>query len=81
MILSRSLTLVPAMEILLTLYVCLVHQSFYIILLFFCHIHGHLIEACSFLMRNRKEVDPEEREVGRDWKEHKEGKLYSGHTV
>jgi hypothetical protein len=32
-------------------------------------------------MRNRKEVDPEEREVGRDWKEHKEGKLYSGHTV
>lgn len=53
---------------------CLLYLTlFYFVMLGFC-----LLEACAFVMRDRKGVDLERKgggEEGRNWKERREGKL------
>jgi hypothetical protein len=39
----------------------------------------YLLEACSFLMRDRKGMDPEGRGEGRELEEQREGKPKSGY--
>jgi hypothetical protein len=60
--LSVSLTLVPALGTLCFLLGCCVqlgYNSFYFILIYCIMFHCCIWKACSFLMRDRKEVDLE----------------------
>lgn len=59
---SRSL-IVGALLLLLICFVQILCDDFCFVLFFYCY----LFEACSFLKRERKGVNPDGREVGRIW--------------
>lgn len=46
--------------------------SYYVV---FCHVWWYLLEACYFLMRDRRGVDPEGGKMGRNWEMWREVKL------
>jgi hypothetical protein len=43
--------------------------------IFYLVISCYLLEACSFLMRDRKGMDLDGEEMVKNWKEQREGKL------
>ena len=66
--LGGSLVLVPTLGVFssLVLSIFYVVVLFYLILSYFWCVLMDLLEACAFVMRDRKAVDPNERDYGVD---------------